>query len=73
MAYDVNINLGGEGITDEELQRINKFVAGVEWWEAVKYRKFCPHEYIVVSNVSNEYRKDYYWFIKFIREKGFTA
>ena len=55
----------------EEEKRAKHFISSVTWTFAKTYAQTAPHSYCVRNTVPHNLIKDFFWFVKLIKEKGF--
>lgn len=56
-----------------EQMKIKQFVERYPWTFAKTYADRAPHEYYVKQELDKRGQKDFVWFVKLIRKKGFKA
>lgn len=56
-----------------EEKRIRAFVARYPWTFAKTYADFAPHEYYVKDKLDEQGKKDFVWFVEYIRDNGFDC
>lgn len=59
-------------LTEQEIDRLRKYIEYVEWRFAKTYAKTAPHEYTIPS-WQQKFRDEFEYFVEIIREKGYDG
>lgn len=62
-----------ELIEQENRNRIRNFVSKYPWTFAKTYADFAPHEYYVRDKLDEAGKKEFVWFVEYIRDYGFNC
>lgn len=54
--------------TEEEKERLNRFVLSQKWKSAKSYESTAPHQYCLLKDTPD--REEWFWFVRMIFERG---